>query len=277
MRCPIEGSVILITGASAGIGAATARLLASHGATIVLCARRADELAHVRQSMHHAERHLVCVVDVTDAHAVAAMVEQTIATFGRIDAVVCNAGIGVTGPVAELDYGNYLSAMAINVGGFLHVVSAVNPYFTRQQDGQYIVITSVVGQHALPYTGGYAATKAALERLCEALRIESRGLGITVSVVRPGTVASAFFAHRIGPDREQRRTRSAGMSPQVVARSVVWALHHNQRIVYPRFRDRLLSVVADMFPTWSDAILARTIRWQQKTGDDEASSPAQNT
>ncbi len=277
MRRPIKGSVILITGASAGIGAATARLLASYGATIVLCARRADELTHVRATMQNPERHLVCVVDVTDVHAVAATVEHTIATLGRIDAVVCNAGIGVTGPVAELDYGNYLDAMAVNVGGFLHVVNAVNPYFRRQHGGQYVVISSVVGQHALPYTGGYAATKAALERLCEALRIESRGLGITVSVIRPGTVASAFFAHRIGPDHEQRRTRSPGMSPDVVARSVAWALRYNRRVVYPRFRDVLLRVVADVFPAWSDAILARTIQWKQKTGDNETSSPAQNT
>ncbi len=277
MRRPIAGSVIVITGASAGIGAATARLLASYGATIVLCARRADELAHVRQTMQNPEQHLICVVDVTDACAVAATIEHVIATFGRIDAVVCNAGVGVTGPVAELDYGNYLDAMAVNVGGFLHVVNAVNPYFSRHQGGQYVVISSVVGQHALPYTGGYAATKAALERLCEALRIESRDHGITVSVIRPGTVASGFFAHRIGPDREQRRTRSPGMAPEVVARAIVSALRHNRRVVYPRFRDLLLRVVADVFPTWSDAILARTIQWKQKTGDDVPSSPVQDT
>ena len=277
MRRPIAGSFILITGASAGIGAATSRLLASYGATIVLCARRADELAHVRQTMQNPEQHLICVVDVTDACAVAATIEHVIATFGRIDAVVCNAGVGVTGPVAELDYGNYLDAMAVNVGGFLHVVNAVNPYFRRQQGGQYVVISSVVGQHALPYTGGYAATKAALERLCEALRIESRDHGITVSVIRPGTVASGFFAHRIGPDREQRRTRSPGMAPEVVARAIVSALRHNRRVVYPRFRDLLLRVVADVFPTWSDAILARTIQWKQKTGDDVPSSPVQDT
>jgi len=277
MKHPIAGSVILITGASAGIGAATARLLASHGAKVILCARRAEELAAVRLSLHNPEQHLVCVVDVTDKHAVAATVAHAVTTFGRIDAVVCNAGIGVTGPIAELDYALYLEAMAVNVGGFLHLVNAVNPTFTNQRAGHYVVVSSVVGQHALPYNGGYAATKGALERLCEALRIETRGLGISVSVIRPGTVASEFFAHRIGPAGEHRRTRSAGMSPHVVAACIVRALRHDRRILYPRFRDQLLSLLADVFPAISDVFLARTILWHKKTGDDESSSPDHRT
>ena len=265
--------VVLITGASAGIGAATVRLIASAGASVVLCARRFEQLEALRLTLPNTDAHLSIATDVTDAASIHHAITTTLQRYGKIDAVVANAGIGLTAPVAELAYAQFLQVLAVNVGGFVHLVHEMEPVFRHQGGGHFIVVTSVVGQHALPYNGGYAATKAALERLCEALRIELRGTRIAVTVVRPGTVATEFFAHRMGPKGERRTRRAQGMPPETVARSILDALVRRPRIVYPRRRDWILSVIADLFPALSDAVLGRAIQWHKKTGDDEESSP----
>jgi NADP-dependent 3-hydroxy acid dehydrogenase YdfG len=267
------GRVVIVTGASSGIGAATARCLAHAGVTVVLCARRIELLEEIRMTLPNAATHRCLAVDVTDPAAISDAITTTVAQYQRLDAVICNAGIGMTAPIAEMDYHQFQQVLAVNVGGFLHIVRATNPVFKISGSGHYIVISSVVGQHALPYNGGYAASKAALERLCEALRIELRGSGIGLTVIRPGTVATEFFEHRIGPDGERRIAKSNGMSPNVVAQSVLYALERRPRVIYPRLRDRLMSICADIFPSLTDVILARSITWQQKTGVDEMSTP----
>lgn len=273
MRQNLQHRVVLVTGASAGIGAATARLLAADGASVILVARRFAQLEAVRNTLPNPSAHLSVAADMTDMPALDAAIDMALQHYGSIDAVVINAGIGLTAPVADMAYADFLHALAVNVGGFLHLTKRINPLFRQRGGGQYIVVTSVVALHALPYNGGYAATKAALERLCEALRIETRGSGITVTVVRPGTVATGFFAHRIGVPGEHRTSGSSGMPPETVARSIVSAMRYRPRVVYPRRRDWALGLIADIFPTLSDAVLARTITWQQKTGDDHSSSP----
>jgi len=273
MKQQFQGRVALITGASSGIGAATARCLADAGYTMVLVARRLDMLETLRSTLPNASAHLCMAVDVTDIEAVSDAINTTVARYRRLDAVICNAGIGMTAPIADMDYGQFQHIVDVNVGGFLHLVRASNPVFVQSGIGQYIVISSVVGQHALPYNGGYAATKAALERLCEALRIELRGSGIGITVIRPGTVASEFFAHRLGQDGERRTTKSKGMSPNVVAQSVRYALEKRPRVVYPRMRDWLMGICADIFPTLTDSVLGRSILWQQKSGVDTSSTP----
>lgn len=269
--------VVLVTGASSGIGAATARLLAASGARVILVARRFALLEEVRLSLPDAPTHLSLAVDVTDGAAIDACIETALQRYGRIDAVVINAGIGLTAPVAHMAYHDFLQVLAVNVGGFLHFTRSLTPVFARVGNGQFIVVTSVVAQHALPYNGGYAASKAALERLCEALRIESRGTGVAVTVVRPGTVATGFFAQRIGQPGEHRALTPVGMAPDTVARSILHALTHRPRVVYPRRRDWIIGVFADLFPALSDAVLARSITWRKKTGDDAMSSPEERT
>ena len=254
--------IVLITGASSGIGAAVAQTLAAHGATVIACARRAELLSDLCRTLPHPESHLAIPVDVTDATAVTTTVTQALARYDHIDTLVCCAGVGVTNPVASMAGADLLQAFQVNVLGVLYPIQAVLPTMLARGAGHIIVVTSVVAQHALPYNGGYAATKAALERLCEALRIELRGTGIHVSVVRPGTVATEFFAQRLGTAGEQRRTRTPGMPPARVAASIWSTICRPRRVVYPRWQDWLLGVCADVFPALSDRVLADQIRWE---------------
>jgi short-subunit dehydrogenase len=100
-------------------------------------------------------------------------------------------------PVAQLQWDDVVRCMNVNVGGVLTGIQAVLPHFMAKKSGAIVVISSVVGIHALPYSGGYAASKGALERLCEALRIELRDSGVKLTVVRPGTVQSEFLQQRM--------------------------------------------------------------------------------
>ena len=258
-----QSAVYVISGASAGIGAACAQRLAAAGAHVVLLARRAAALAAVQATLPQPEEHLSVVCDVTDTSQVQAAIAHAKQHYGRIDGVVCNAGIGLTGPVATMAYHDLIRCMDVNVGGTLALIQACLPIFSEQQRGQIVVISSVVGVQGLPYNGGYCASKGALERLCDALRIELLHTPIRLSVIRPGTVASEFFAQRIGPHGEQRRRTAAGIAPQQVADVVARCLRQPHRIAYTRWQDRLNLWLAQRFPAVSDWVLSRSIRWQQ--------------
>lgn len=260
-RIALTERVVFLTGASSGIGAATARALAGAGVRVILCARRNEALEALRASLPNPDTHLVIPLDVADAAAVRNAVAVALQRYGHIDALVCCAGVGLTGPVASFDTALFWQMMHTNVGGILHPIQALVPHF-RVNGGHIVVVTSVVAQHALPYTGGYAASKAALERLCEALRIELRADNVAVTVVRPGTVETQFFAQRLGVAGEQRRGALRGMPPTRVADAIVGALRNRRRVVYPRWRDWAIGVFADMLPGLSDRLLADRFRWQ---------------
>ena len=213
-------STYIITGASAGIGLACVRLLASQGANVVLLARRYDQLCAIQASLPNPEHHLSIRCDVSHKADVEAAIAQAVARYGHIDAIICNAGVGLTGPIATLAYADILACFEVNVAGVLHSIQACLPHFRRQGAGQFVVISSVVGVLGLPYNGGYCASKGAVERLCDAFRVELIGSPLHLSVVRPGTVASEFFQHRLGPNGETRRQRAGIPRNALLTRSV---------------------------------------------------------
>lgn len=257
----INNAVIIVTGASAGIGQACATNLAHLGAHVICVARRHERLLTLQHTLPG--EHAIYAGDISDPATMPAVVALAIATFGRIDAIVCNAGIGLSMPVAQLQWDDVLRCMNVNVGGVLSGFQAVLPHFMANKSGAIVVISSVVGVHALPYSGGYAASKGALERLCDALRTELLGSGINLTVVRPGTVQSDFFSHRLGQNNEIRRTRSVGIPASQVANRIIYALTHHPRVLYTRWQDRLLLWGSACFPSLADRLLAKMIRWQE--------------
>src|SRR5258706_791315 len=163
-----NGKVVIITGASAGIGAATARAFADAGARVVLAARNAARLAEVARGL--AGPALIVPTDVADRAAVEALVARAVAEYGGIDIVVNNAGVGLAAPVAEIAFEDFQRALAVDLFGPLALTQVALPHMRRRGRGQLIYVSSVVGLRALPYLGGYAAAKAALDRLVESLR-----------------------------------------------------------------------------------------------------------
>jgi len=192
------------------------------------------------------------------------VVAHAISTFGHIDGIICNAGVGLSAPISELAWDDVVACMSVNVGGVLSAYRAVMPHFMTQKHGAIVVVSSVVGVQGLPYSGGYCASKGALERLCDAMRIELLGSPIKFSVVRPGTVATEFFAHRMGGNGEVRRGAVRGISPAAAATVIVQALQRHPRISYTRWQDRLLLLASALAPQISDRMLGRMIRWSTK-------------
>jgi len=259
----INNSVYIISGASAGIGAALAHELAGHGARLVLIARRADVLATIRQQLTNAPVHQLVIGDIGERDTMERAVETAMTSFGQIDGVICNAGIGLSAPVAQIEIADFQSSINTNVYGVLHMIQVSLPVFMQQQHGHLIVVSSVVGVQGLPYSGGYCATKGAIERLCDALRIELLDTGVALTVVRPGTVTTEFVQRRRGLNREVRATGHTGIPAAIAARRIVDGIRRQNRYIYTRWQDRLLLWGSQLVAPLADRVLARSIRWRE--------------
>ncbi|HEU5013828.1 MAG TPA: SDR family NAD(P)-dependent oxidoreductase, partial [Roseiflexaceae bacterium] len=233
----VTNKIVIITGASSGIGAATARSFAHAGARVVLAARDESKLHEVATGLPN--NPLIVPTDVSDHDAAIALVERTVRECGAVDILVNNAGVGLAAPVAEMRREDLERAMAVNVYGPLALTQAVLPHMRARGSGQIIFVSSVVGMRALPYLSGYAATKAALDRLVESLRVELRGSGIAVTLVRPGTTRTSFSARRIGGGHEKRRFKGGGVPSERVAEVILEAARKQPRVAYVKWSDRM--------------------------------------
>lgn len=258
--------VVLITGASSGIGAAAARVFAQAGARLVLAARSREPLQRLAARLPG--QPLVLTADVSDPAQCRALVEQTIAAYGRLDILINNAGVGLAGPVADLDPHDLQRALAVDTFGPLVLIQAALPWMRAQGRGQIINVSTVLAAQTLPYLGGYAAAKAALERLSEALRMELRGSGVAVTVLRPGTTRTGFGARRLGQGHEQRRVAPRGVSPDLVAVALLRAARREPRLAYVSLSDRLALLFSGLMPGLVESALARTISWQAGRGSE---------
>ena len=181
--------IALVTGASSGIGKATAELLASNGYFVFAMARRMDRLEHLRSDQIEP-----IYLDVTNNKAIRATVDYIILTRGRIDVLVNNAGFGQLGAIECVSMEAARQQFEVNVFGYACFMQAVLPYMREQKSGKIINISSILGRIAIPGFGWYAASKHAVEALSEALRSEVRELGINVVVIAPGLIKTEFAA-----------------------------------------------------------------------------------
>ena len=224
----IDGRVVAITGASSGIGEATARLLAERGARVVLGARRIERLddiaAEIRAGGGAA---LTRATDVACRADLDRLVGVAVDEFGRLDVLVSNAGISKVGPISDLDVEGWSAMIDVNLRGVLHGIAAALPLFRRQGRGHFVTTVSTAGLKIVPNMVVYAATKNAVRTLMEGLRQES-----TDGVVRTTSISPGFVDTQLDSSiddaamREQvRRNMSEfGLSPEAVARAIAFAI-----------------------------------------------------
>ncbi|MGW6931441.1 SDR family oxidoreductase [Lentzea sp. NPDC054927] len=223
----INGKVVAITGASSGIGEATALLLAERGARLVLGARRADRLEGLVARIEKAGGTAVYTrTDVTrreDVHALVALAQER---FGRLDVLVSNAGVGPISPLDDLRVDEWDAMVDVNIKGVLHGIAAALPVFRAQQAGHFVTTASTAAFTVVPTMAVYAGTKVAVRAICEGLRQESNG-AFRVTTVFPGFVHTDFAEASSNPEV---RSRIAGMRDQIaippdsIARAIAFAI-----------------------------------------------------
>lgn len=217
--------VILITGASSGIGEATAKLLAAHGATVVLGARRVDKLWHIVADMHNAGGVAEAVaLDVTQLVQVQAFADHAIARYGRIDAIINNAGVMPLSPLDALRVKEWDWMIDVNIRGVLHGIAAALPVMRQQGYGHVVNIASI-GAHAVsPTAAVYCATKYAVWAISEGLRQESSDIRVTT--ISPGVTVSELAETISDASGRQamKEFRKVAISASAVARSIHFAL-----------------------------------------------------
>jgi NADP-dependent 3-hydroxy acid dehydrogenase YdfG len=187
----INDKVVVVTGASSGLGGATARLLSGHGATVVLGARRADRLQSLAKDLEsRGGKALAVETDVTRREQVKALVDAAVQTYGRIDVMINNAGLMPQAPLERLKVDEWNRMIDVNVKGVLYGIAAALPYMQRQKAGHFINVSSVAGHRVGPGFAVYSATKFAVRALSEGLRQEVKPYNIRTTVISPGAVAT---------------------------------------------------------------------------------------
>ncbi len=186
----IKGKVVVITGASSGIGEATARILARQGATVVLGARRTERLKKVVDELR-AEGHAASYLraDVTNLVEVQRLAQFALDTYGRLDVFVNNAGIMPLSPMDQLKVDEWNQMIDVNIRGVLHGIASALPHFKKEKAGQFVNVSSLGGHKAVATGAVYCGTKFAVHAISEALRQEVGG-DIRVTIISPGVTAS---------------------------------------------------------------------------------------
>jgi short-subunit dehydrogenase len=251
--------VIAITGASAGIGRATALRLAREGAAVAICARRADRLEAVAAEIAAGGGlALPVAADVTQAGEMDAFVARTVERFGRLDVMICNAGFGIAGAIDDIAPDQMQKLMDINYYGTYHATRAALPPFRRQGSGHLIMVSSIVGKRGVPYMGAYSATKFAQVGLAECLRSELVGTDIHVSVVYPVSTETEFF-DVMSRETGSVVTRAMGprQSVEVVADAIARAIDRPIPEIYPYARSRALVILNALAPGFTDRVVKK--------------------
>jgi NADP-dependent 3-hydroxy acid dehydrogenase YdfG len=220
---PVSSKVVLITGASSGIGEATARHLAANGHQVVLGARRTDRIAALAQDIQDAGgAALHLELDVTDLDSVKAFVASAHERYGRVDVLVNNAGVMPLSLMEELRIDEWNQMVDVNLRGVLHGIAAVLPIMRRQGGGHIINVASVSAHRVDPTAAVYCATKFAVRALSEGLRQESKHLRVTV--VSPGLTRSEL-TNGIGDPRVRAGVRAMMDQASIPATAIAEAIH----------------------------------------------------
>lgn len=192
----ISGKVVVITGASSGLGAATARVLSQQGAIVVLGARRADRIEALASELTSAGAKAVAIgTDVTNRGQVKELVDKAVESFGRIDVMLNNAGVMPLAPLEALKTDEWDQMIDVNLKGTLNGIAAALPYMKQQKGGHFINVSSVYGHKVGPNAAVYCATKFAVRALSEGLRQEVKPYNIRTTIISPGAVATELLEH----------------------------------------------------------------------------------
>jgi NADP-dependent 3-hydroxy acid dehydrogenase YdfG len=214
----IQSKVIIITGASSGIGEATAKFLAQHGARLVLAARREDRLRTIVDNILQYDGNAVYMqTDVTSAEDMQRLAQFALEKFGRIDVLINNAGVQLNSQLHELKMNEWEQTIDVNIKGVLYGIAAVLPTMRKQKSGHIINMSSVVGHKVIPTTAVYSASKSAVRAISEGLRQEeSTESRIRSTIISPGMTATGVL---------DEYSDYPSLSPSTVSQAIAYAIN----------------------------------------------------
>ena len=221
-----ENQVVIITGASSGIGEAAARELAGRGLRLMLAARRSDRLQQLASELSGDDQQVrFCETDVTRREDLDNLVQQTLDAYGRVDVLVNNAGLMPLSPIAKLKVDEWDRMIDVNIKGVLYGIAAVMPTMQKQGAGHIINLSSVAGHRVFPGAAVYCATKFAVRALSEGLRQESDGK-IRSTIISPGAVATELTDHISDQETKDNIDQivKIAIDPSAIARAIAFAI-----------------------------------------------------
>jgi short-subunit dehydrogenase len=256
MRRAIKDKVVIITGASSGIGRSTALALGREHAKLVLVARRENRLKELEKEIGGGT--LSLALDLRDKTQVERMIRSTVEQYGRIDVLINNAGFGFLGTVENTPPSVVREIFDLNFDAPLIASQLAIPIMRAQGGGHIINVSSVVGKRAFPLSGIYCATKFALNGISESLRIELKGSNIDVSIINPAATQTEFGDHvRYGDVKTKFKPVGRVQSADEVAAAIVQCIENPKAEVYPYGISRILAWANAVAPSLVDKIMIR--------------------
>lgn len=231
----LSNKVTVVTGASSGIGEATARVLAEAGATVILVARRQDRLNALVEAITDAGGTAVAIAaDMTDQAQVTSVIGQAEQSYGKVDILINNAGVMLLGKIDGVDTEEWRRMVDLNLMGLMYATHAALPGMKRQGHGHIVNVSSVAGRVVNPISAVYAATKHAVGAFSEGLRKQESKNGIRVTVIEPGAVRTELSDHITDPDiQKQVRSMYSDMEPlesEDIAAAIFYAVTQPERV-----------------------------------------------
>jgi short-subunit dehydrogenase len=253
--------VVILTGATQGIGRAAATTLANAGCKLALAARNVETLRSLAGDLNAGGGQAVAIpTDMGNTTQAAALAQQTVDAFGRIDVIINNAAIGVRDRLEDLREDEARRVMDVNFFGPVALIQAALPILKANPEGGHIInISSIVGRRAMPGIAAYCASKAALEKMAESLRLEVKPYNIRVSTIYPGVTITQFNANSLGGS-QAGRGRILGVPPERVARAILKTIKTEKRDVFVTLFDRAFVTTNQLFPGFMDLLLSGYLR-----------------
>lgn len=246
---PFLQKIAIVTGASLGIGRATALALAEHGACLALASRNVEALSAFADELKRQGRQVIVIpTDVTQREQVEALVREVVVQWGRVDILISNAGEYIRSPILDLDPADIQRSLDVNFFGGVHCVKAVLPHMLAQKSGHIVFVTSMDGKIGLPLDAPYVSAKFALTGFCEVLRQEVRDHGISVTNVLPGRVDTLMI------EDLKFSWISPKLAPEAVARAILTGIRKRKPIVIVPPGAILLYYINVFAPTLSDRL-----------------------